>query len=114
MQCVFRDRIWQGVLGLQRYSVQSWRQDQSAVLLKLLYPVISGWIEKIPMKIGKILTWILIVFMCCNMIVSIMALVRSDQRAHDVKATYSWQQTMDERFDDARLQRIYPNALKVE
>lgn len=29
--------------------------------LKLLYPVISGWIEKIPMKIGKILTWILIV-----------------------------------------------------
>ena len=65
-------------------------------------------------KIGKILTWILIVFMCCNMIVSIMALVRSDQRAHGVKATYSWQQTMDERFDDARLQRIYPNALKVE
>lgn len=56
----------------------------------------------------------MIVFMCCNMIVSIMALVRSDQRAHGVKATYSWQQTMDERFDDARLQRIYPNALKVE
>ena len=70
--------------------------------------------EKIPMKIGKILSGILIVFMCCNMIVSIMALVRSDQRAHGVKATYSWQQTMDERFDDARLQRIYPNALKVE
>lgn len=86
----------------------------AVVWLKLLYPVISGWIEKIPMKIGKILTWILIVFMCCNMIVSIMALVRSDQRAHGVKATYSWQQTMDERFDDARLQRIYPNALKVE
>ena len=86
----------------------------AVVWLKLLYPVISGWIEKIPMKIGKILTGILIVFMCCNMIVSIMALVRSDQRAHGVKATYSWQQTMDERFDDARLQRIYPNALKVE
>ena len=67
------------------------------------------------MKIGKILTWILIVFMCCNMIVSIMALVRSDQRVHmTCKPTPSWQQTMDERFDDAILQRIYPNALKVE
>lgn len=86
----------------------------AVVWLKLLYPHFSNWIEKLPMKAGKILTWVLIMFMCCNMIVSMMALVRSDQRAHGVAATQSWQKTMDQKFDDARLKKIYPNALKVE
>ena len=26
----------------------------------------------------------------------------------------SWQQTMDERFPDERMEKIYPNAIKVE
>ena len=86
----------------------------AVVWLKLLYPHFSDVIEKLPMKAGKVLTWILILFMCCNMIVSMMALVRSDQRAHGVAATHSWQKTMDQRFDDVRLKKIYPNALKVE
>ena len=29
-------------------------------------------------------------------------------------ATHSWQKTMDQKFDDVRLKKIYPNALKVE
>ena len=29
-------------------------------------------------------------------------------------ATHSWQKTMDQKFDDGRLKKIYPNALKVE
>lgn len=86
----------------------------AVVWLKILYPHFSDWIEKIPMKVGKIVTWILIVFMCCDMLVSVMALMRSDQRAHGVAATQSWQKTMDQKFDDARLKKIYPNALKVE
>ena len=28
--------------------------------------------------------------------------------------THSWQKTMDQKFDDVRLKKIYPNALKVE
>ena len=86
----------------------------AVVWLKLLYPHFSDGIEKLPMKAGKVLTWILILFMCCNMIVSMMALVRSNQRAHGVAAIHSWQKTMDHRFDDVRLKKIYPNALKVE
>lgn len=86
----------------------------AVVWLKILYPHFSDWIEKIPMKTGKIVTWILILFMCCDMLVSVMALMRSDQRAHGVAATQSWQKTMDQKFDDARLKKIYPNALKVE
>ena len=81
--------------------------------IKKLYPVFSGLIEKIPVKTGKILTWILIVFMSCNIIVSCMALVRYNQRSSGIPAVSEWQKVMDERFDDARMEHIYPNALKV-
>lgn len=86
----------------------------AVIWIKLLYPGFSFLIERIPKKIGKILTWVFILFMCCNMLVSAMALVRSEQRANDVEAKSGWQKTMDERFDDERLLRIYPNALEAD
>lgn len=82
----------------------------AVVWIKFLYPGISAWIEKVPVKMGKGITWVMVVFMCCNIVVSGMALVRSTQRAEGIPATTSWQQTMDERFDDERMERIYPNA----
>ena len=81
---------------------------------KIFYPVISGWIEKLPICAGRILTWMIVVFMCCNMAVSTMALIRSNERSQGIPATQSWQQTMDERFPDERMEKIYPNAIKVE
>ena len=81
---------------------------------KIFYPVISGWIEKLPIGAGRILTWVIVVFMCCNMAVSTMALIRSNERSQGIPATQSWQQTMDERFPDERMEKIYPNAIKVE
>lgn len=81
---------------------------------KIFYPVISGWIEKLPICAGRILTWVIVVFMCCNMAASAMALIRSNERSQGIPATKSWQQTMDERFPDERMEKIYPNAIKVE
>ncbi len=83
----------------------------AVVWVKYIYPFLSKYIEKIPMKIGKVISWILIIFMSCNMIVSSMALIRADQRSKGIEAEYSWQEIMDERFDDIRLKKIYPNAL---
>ena len=81
---------------------------------KIFYPVISGWIEKLPICAGRILTWVIVVFMCCNMAASAMALIRSNERSQGIPATQSWQQSMDERFPDERMEKIYPNAIKVE
>lgn len=85
----------------------------AVVWLKICYPVMSGWIERIPVKAGKILSWILIVFMCCNVLVSSMALIRSTQRKDDIPAEFQWQKIMDERFDDERMEKIYPNAINT-
>lgn len=82
----------------------------AVVWIKLLYPLFSGWIERIPKIAGYVTSWILIVFMAANIIVSSAALVRYDQRAGGPSAKSGWQQLIDENFDDAKMQKIYPNA----
>ncbi len=86
----------------------------AVVWMKALYPKMSALIERIPLKPGKIISFVMIVFMSCNILVSCMALVRVNERQQGVPATSGWQQVMDERFDDERMQRIYPNAVHVK
>mgnify|MGYP000044955444 CR=1 FL=1 len=82
----------------------------AVVWLKKLYPLFSKWIEKIPLKQGHIITWILIIFMLANILVSTLALTRYDQRAHNEPAANAIEQLIDERFPDSRMEKIYPNA----
>ena len=85
----------------------------SVIWFKVVYPIISGWIEEIPVNIGVPVTWVLIAFMVCNMLVSCMALVRSDERTKGIEAKCKWQRIMDKHFSDEKLQKIYPNAINV-
>ncbi len=84
----------------------------AVIWIKLLYPLLAGWIEKIPVIWGYILTWILVVFMFVNIAVSMIALIRYDMRGKGIPAEASWERMMDERFDDGRMERIYPNAIE--
>lgn len=86
----------------------------AVVWIKILYPKLSGLIEKVPVKAGKIITWIFIIFMSANICVSGLALIRSTERANNIPAVSVWQELMDEYYDDATLQRIYPNALETD
>ena len=86
----------------------------AVVWLKLLCPLMEKWIEKLPVVGGKLLTWVLIVFMCCNVAVSCVALVRHDQRSKGVEATSGWQKWADVHYDDAKMAKIYPNAIETE
>ena len=82
----------------------------AVIWIKVLYPKFAGWIEKIPMFWGYVLTWILVVLMAVNILVSMAALVRYDMRANGKPAESGWEKVMDEHFDDERMDRIYPNA----
>lgn len=82
----------------------------AVVWLKKLFPVIEQWIEKIPVKVGKILTWVLLLFMICNIAVSCAALVRYDERDKGIAAESSWQEWLDIHYDDAVMKQIYPKA----
>lgn len=82
------------------------------VWLKVAYPFISKWIEKIPMTIGKVLTWCLILFMAVDSLVSAAALIRQDQRGNNIPASNAVQQWLDENYDDEALYKVYPKAKK--
>lgn len=77
---------------------------------KLLFPPFERMIEKIPRKAGTIVTWALVVFMTVNVLVSGAALARYNSRSDGLPAANSIEAYLDEHFDDARMQKIYPNA----
>lgn len=85
----------------------------AVIWIKHLYPKLSDFIEKIPVTLGKKASVIMIVFMCVNMAVSGLALIRQMQRYDGIPAEQSWQVFMDEHFDDERLNKIYPAAKDV-
>lgn len=82
----------------------------AVIWFKAIYPVVNRWIERIPIKPGKVFTWILTVFMVVNMGISAMALIRYDQREKGIPAETSWQVYLDEHYDDGKMEKIYPKA----
>ena len=83
----------------------------AVVWFKAFLPKTEKLIEMLPVKAGKVIVWLLVVFMSCNIAVSCMALVRYDERSKGVEAVSEWQKWSDTHYDDVRLQKIYPNAI---
>lgn len=94
----------------------------AVVWLKMLYPILSGWIEKLPVKCGKLLSNSLILFMVFDMALSGLALGRYSARQDEktaVSQTVSGEEGglngwLDRHFPDERMKRIYPNAKFVD
>ncbi|SHK77010.1 putative ABC transporter permease [Hespellia stercorisuis] len=84
----------------------------AVVWFKKMYPLVSKWIEKIPRRIGKVTTWILIVFMSCDMAVSCMALARYEERENGTKPDNEIQVWLDENYNNDVMEKIYPNAIR--
>lgn len=82
----------------------------AVIWLKGVFPFLSRLIEKIPKKIGPVITWILAVLMCINMAVSGLALMRYSSRQHGNTADNAVEQFLDEHYDDALMERVYPKA----
>ena len=89
-----------GVLGLL------WVKD--------IYPFLSKTIEKIPIKFGKALTWVLCVFMVFNMGISALASARQADRRKGIPADNVVTQFLDRHYPDEFMQKIYPNAMQAD
>lgn len=81
--------------------------------IKVIYPVMSRWTEKIPYKAGVPLTYLLLVFMIFNTIISGLAVGRMSERHHGIPAESSADFFLDEHYPDAMLEKIYPNMVYV-
>ena len=78
---------------------------------KVFYPPLSRMIERIPRTFGQVLTWCLCLFMVADMAVSSMALVRYNERLEGVPAQNELAVYLDEHYDNARMEAIYPKAV---
>lgn len=86
----------------------------AVVWLKKLYPRLSNLIERLPMKAGKWLTWCLVLFMTCNIALSVLALARQSQRAAGQPAANGVELWLDEHYSDTVMDRIYPNSIQAD
>lgn len=77
--------------------------------IKNLYPRMAKWILKIPNHIGKIVTWILVVFFVFNSFMSCVSMFRWSKRLEGVAPTNSFWELIDERFPNERMEKIYAN-----
>lgn len=92
--CLLYSVFW-GVLGVL------WIKD--------IYPRMSQMILKLPNKYGKIITWVLAVLLVIDCAVSGIAVLRWSQRVKGVEPSNSFEEFIDERFPDERMERVYAN-----
>ena len=78
------------------------------------YPLVAEGMNKLKTHIRPWMTAALAVFMAVNMGVSALAMARYDARTSGVEAATPLAVFLDAHFDNARMERIYPNAKKVE
>lgn len=86
----------------------------AVVWMKICYPVINKWIEKIPPLGGKIATWLIVVLMACNAIISAGAMGRYTERQEGVEATNTIQKFFDSNYSDELVEKVWPNMKITE
>lgn len=83
------------------------------VWVRYLYPWIAKLIEKIPKRAGAIITTFLIVFMVFNGFMSVTATARWTQRTEGVPASNSFEEYLDEKFDNEKMEFLFPGMKKA-
>lgn len=81
----------------------------SIVWIKFVYPLLNRFIQEILKKIGKAITWTILIFMVFNMILSATAIMRTAQRQKGVAAKTSYELFLDQYYPDERIQKRYQN-----
>lgn len=79
------------------------------IWMKGIYPFLSRWIEKIPVRIGKPLCMIMVFFMSVNIALSGLALDRYSKRHDGLPAKNAVGELMDDWFPDPYMEKVYPN-----
>ena len=77
--------------------------------IKDLYPRMAKLILKISNRVGKPLTWALTVFLIFNSIASIIAVMRWSERVAGEPPSSAFEEFIDQRFPNERLEKVYAN-----
>ncbi len=86
----------------------------AVVWLRYGDPLVEKMMAKLRRYIRPWMTITLAVVMTVNMTISALALARYNARTDGVPPANRLEEVLDERFDNERMERIYPNAKKAE
>lgn len=81
----------------------------SLALIEVVYPFLSRWIEKIPLRLGTILYYILFTFIIIDCTVSWTALIRGMLRRNNLPSLTPVGSFYDQKYPDEKLQHFFPN-----
>ena len=77
--------------------------------LRFAYPPLSSGIERIPPLIGLILSWCIVLFLSCDMLVTAAVMLRAVDRKREPKARNVAEEFIDEFYPESRIERLWPN-----
>ncbi|MBO5522255.1 MAG: putative ABC transporter permease [Roseburia sp.] len=82
--------------------------------IKIVYPPMSSSIEKFPPLAGKVMTWVVILFMVCNGLLTAAVLVRYNERHSVQTPPKALERLLDQQYDDEFVERRWPNMKMAE
>ena len=86
----------------------------AVVWIKVIYPPMSKAIESVPPLVGKITTWIVVLVMGCNAVLTSAAMVRYSVRAVQPEPANSFEEFLDQQYDDRYMEHRWPNMIVTE
>lgn len=86
----------------------------ATVWVKALYPRMSGVIEKVPPLAGQVATWVVMVVMVCNVLLTGAAMLRYTVRQEQPEENNMLEILLDENYDDRRMEARWPNMIVTE
>lgn len=85
----------------------------AVVWLRLGYPLVAKGMDLVRRHVKPWMTILLAIFMAVNMSLSGLALARYNSRTDGITPQNQLEVFLDEHFDNARMERVYPNAKKT-
>ncbi len=86
----------------------------AVIWVKEIYPCLSGLIESLPHLIGKLLTWLFLVFMVCNAVLTMAAMLRYGTRDAALNPSNPFEAFLDEQYPDKFMEKRWKNMKTVE
>ena len=86
----------------------------AVIWIKVIYPPMSGAIEKVPARAGKAVTWVLVFVMVCNGLLTCMAMLRYSARTIQPESRNLFEEFLDTQYNDAFMEHRWPNMMTAQ
>lgn len=83
----------------------------SVIWIKVLYPLMERNIEKIPPLYGKMITWVIVLLLSCDSLLTCGAMLRYTQRQINAVSANAVEYFFDFNYDDEWMEHRWPNMV---